>query len=70
MTVETAIFDDEVSAVLTGPNGTWTPSIPARPGAGERQAWVDYVVALGGTRDFISEWTEEMLVEMANRLGG
>jgi hypothetical protein len=82
---------DEVYAELnpTGPEPDYGPQadpIPARPAnSAGVAAWVDYVVALGADRDFVTSdtqhfrggeyatapaFTRERLIALADRLGG
>lgn len=84
-------LSDEVSAELnpTGPGPDYGPqadSIPARPTDGaSKEKWVDYAVALGADRTFLTEdtthaadtgpvtkpaLTRAELIKLADRLGG
>jgi hypothetical protein len=84
-------LSDEVHAELnpTGSDpdrGPQADPIPERPAASaDKAAWVDYVVALGADRTFVTEDTEhfdgveygiepgftrQQLIDLADRLGG
>lgn len=83
---DSAGLTDEVHVTLNGvPLGQSQP-IPSRPADGASvAAWVDYVVALGADRTFVTADTEHFdgnervvaaplrrgdLIELADRLGG
>lgn len=65
-------LDDEVHAVLSTPDGDWTPTIGKRPADdADASAWVDYAVSLGADRGHVmSSYTTEQLRYLADRLGG
>lgn len=85
-----ARITDEVAAELNpadGPDcGPQADPIPARPpGGASQEEWVDYVVALGASREMVTADTEHFdgseyvteggltkaqLIELADRLGG
>jgi hypothetical protein len=91
MSNDSSGLSDEVAAEVnpTGSepdNGVQADPIPDRPADGAaKDAWVDYVVALGADRTFVTETTEHFdrdayvlepgltraqLAELADRLGG
>jgi len=92
MSHDSAGLTDEVFAELNpaGPEPDYGPQpdpIPARPSDGAGiEKWVDYVVALGADRTFVTETTvhrvdpidaveapalkRAQLIELADRLGG